>query len=1040
VFLWTGIGVQAARSLPGSPDLPEPVIQSNHAGKITSLAASPDSNWVASGSVDGTVKLWSNPSGLLVRTIPVTSSWVRAVAFSPDGNQLAVGAGDHGVTLYEAASGTVLRRFQGAQSAITIMAFLEKGAYLAALTTRDSKLYLWSTAGAADSPLESPDPALIAAATARFPRGGPEEMLIARDAIGRIIARANGAILDWAENSPKQPNHHQPISAAALRSVQFSPDGHSILTTSNRGDLAVWDLESGALSHYLPDAAGATAAFASSAAFSRDGTAVSAVRGPSRQHWSWTLSSLTPLKLPARSDRLNGFTVDYFPEAGADVGAPSRPMPPQFGIAENPEEYVTTRAALSKSGEVAIYSGFTTPTFFPYVSAENLKDGTAMWTYRADAERKGRNIYAIVVSSDGSQVNVAFDDRTVLWLDASGSLVKTEVAATQRPINILTLSRQGDLLAGATGLGEIVIWRRDGTTLLSPPAGPSNVLSLAFSEDGRVLAIGAADRTIKLWDVAAGRMLPSIEGHTSAVTALAFGSKPSILLSGSEDSTLRIWNWRSGELLATAIASPGGDWISISPQGFFDGTRGGWNTAYFRFASDPMHLYRPEQFFKQFYQPGLLADVIGQQQSVVALLRARGDNRASLNVASLRSSKLPMVELKSSGSSEPAHTAQLNVSVLDGGSGMRDLRIFRNGSLVQFIHGDLKPGAGGKFSTTVAVELTAGPNELSAYAFNADDLKSEDAIVSLEGGGAPRAPGRAYVIAVGIDKYSNSDFDLRYAGADAALLSSTLNASFDATRTYHGVTIPLLDSEATRQNLLFALHRLAGETPAPEPSTPAKLQQLPRVHPEDAVVLYFAGHGEALHGKYYLIPHDLGYAGRKEAIKEPDLEAILSRSITDQDLSEALERIDAGQMMLVIDACYSGQLLESTESRRGPLNSRGIAQLAYEKGAYVLTASQSDIEAQELARLGHGVLTYVLVEQGLKKFNADLNGDGVVTVREWFRYAEAAVPGELTALKAELVRSGRPISVGGNPLTVQRPQFYFRREMTVDWLLEKRIR
>ena len=53
------------------------------------------------------------------------------------------------------------------------------------------------------------------------------------------------------------------------------------------------------------------------------------------------------------------------------------------------------------------------------------------------------------------------------------------------------------------------------------------------------------------------------------------------------------------------------------------------------------------------------------------------------------------------------------------------------------------------------------------------------------------------------------------------------------------------------------------------------------------------------------------------------------------------------------------------------MNSKGLAQLAYEKGMYVLTAAQSFQAAQEVSKLGHGLLTYVLVEEGLKRAAAD---------------------------------------------------------------------
>jgi uncharacterized caspase-like protein len=120
---------------------------------------------------------------------------------------------------------------------------------------------------------------------------------------------------------------------------------------------------------------------------------------------------------------------------------------------------------------------------------------------------------------------------------------------------------------------------------------------------------------------------------------------------------------------------------------------------------------------------------------------------------------------------------------------------------------------------------------------------------------------------------------------------------------------------------------------------------------------------------------------------------IVKHSISDEDLLQAFEGIDAGKLVMIIDACNSGQALESEEKRRGPMNSKGLAQLAYEKGMYVLTASEGYQAALEDAKLGHGILTYALVEEGLKTAAADEEpADGKVDVREWLEYAARRVP------------------------------------------------
>jgi uncharacterized caspase-like protein len=161
-------------------------------------------------------------------------------------------------------------------------------------------------------------------------------------------------------------------------------------------------------------------------------------------------------------------------------------------------------------------------------------------------------------------------------------------------------------------------------------------------------------------------------------------------------------------------------------------------------------------------------------------------------------------------------------------------------------------------------------------------------------------------------------------------------------------------------------------------------------------------------------------------------------------LEKLFETIDAGQLLLVIDACNSGQALEAEEKRRGPMNSKGLAQLAYEKGMYVLTAAQSYQAAQEAARFGHGFLTYALVEEGLKQGAADREPkNGSIDIREWLNFATDEVPKMQEQNSAEALRGrgryvvfvgdGREVGVpkteGDVRDNVQRPRVFYRREI-----------
>ncbi|HEX3142385.1 MAG TPA: caspase family protein [Pyrinomonadaceae bacterium] len=297
------------------------------------------------------------------------------------------------------------------------------------------------------------------------------------------------------------------------------------------------------------------------------------------------------------------------------------------------------------------------------------------------------------------------------------------------------------------------------------------------------------------------------------------------------------------------------------------------------------------------------------------------------------------------------------------GSGARDVRLFRNGSLVKVWHGDALNGQAAN-SIEQEITLVAGPNRLTAYAFNNDNVKSKDSNLVLTGADSLKRAGTAWVIAVGVNDYANSQYNLKYAVADAqSFAAEVVREQAPIGRFDHVEVIPLLNEQATKENILAALRRLTGNDAAPPTLKAGPLDKLKRAEPEDAVVIYFAGHGTAQGQRFYLIPHDLGYTGDRNALTEAGLNSILTHSISDQELEDAVEGIAASSLLMVIDACNSGQALEAEEKRRGPMNSKGLAQLAYEKGMYILTAAQSYQAALEAAQLGHGLLTYAGVAQ-----------------------------------------------------------------------------
>ena len=129
-------------------------------------------------------------------------------------------------------------------------------------------------------------------------------------------------------------------------------------------------------------------------------------------------------------------------------------------------------------------------------------------------------------------------------------------------------SSDGKSLAIGDTSGEIRIWSNpDYQQLIALQGHDSWVWSIAFGCHGRLLASGSEDQTVRIWDLHTGQCLKVLSQHNSRVRTVAFSSDEKLLASGSEDQTVRIWDLHTGQCLKVLKGHT--DWIraiSFNPK------------------------------------------------------------------------------------------------------------------------------------------------------------------------------------------------------------------------------------------------------------------------------------------------------------------------------------------------------------------------------------------------------------------------------------------------------------------------------------------
>ena len=562
------------------------------------------------------------------------------------------------------------------------------------------------------------------------------------------------------------------------------------------------------------------------------------------------------------------------------------------------------------------------------------------------------------LSCDGKYAAVAYRDYArqeggeviVVWDSLTGKEVnKIEV---QNSVFSLALSPDGKHIltgefSGVDDDHEIVMRGMTNGKMIRRFKGHKDIISaLAFSSDGKFILSGSYDQNIILWEAGSGKKIKMFAGHSGLINSLDFSLNSENFISTSMDGTLRLWDMATGKEIAQFITFIDGEWVVITPEGFFNASPGGAKHLNVRVGNQ---VYSIDNFYEKFFNPVYVASVL-QGKKVEAFADIR---KGVLTPPDVR------IISPEPNATVSTDTISITVSAKDTGGGIDEIRLYHNGKAV----GDDKRAIRIVSKTSEAirefnVSLVDGVNTFRAVGFSKDRTESNpyELVVKLT---APSKDVSLYVFAVGINKYKNPALNLNYAEPDARGIAGFFKRQSGGLFKNVNV-VEIYNDQATKENIV------------------SKLSQLQNIHPQDAVVIYLAGHGENLNDRWYFIPHELTYPEREEDVK--------IKGISSDELSGYMKNIKAQKILLLIDACKAGGALIAF---RGFEDRKALSQLSRSTGVHIVAASTKDQFAAEVKDLGHGVFTYTLL-QGL---NGKAAGKGEsITVRKLMGYVEEQLP------------------------------------------------
>jgi eukaryotic-like serine/threonine-protein kinase len=465
---------------------------SGHTKRIRAVDVSPDGKTIASGSLDGTVRIWNAETGEELRKFDFSTkekgTEINDVTFSKTGDKLAV-VGFETLSLIDTETYK--------QTNTDLIQFADKNVMLSG----------WKVAF---SPLEK---------TIAIGNYYGEVVFLDSDKLSIIKVLRN----------------HQ----VNVKTLAYSPDGKTLATGSWDRTVKFIDVQSGEVVNELKG----HFAGIHELAYSPDGKILATASGDFNVNlWNSELVSKSNAIAFENSNR--AFTNDFKTMIGwysASGEISNYDLTNKQKIWSNKGQKVVYTLDVSAAANQIVFGerdGF--------ITTANLLNGNEITRVRLSE----KSIYAVKFAVDGKRIFASFEDGFVKAFDSANLTEIFSVKAHEGITKTLSVSPDGRYLASG-GVDKLVkiFDTNTGSEIYSFKENLKPLYNVAFSPDSRLLVGVGADDTARIWRISDGKLVQELTGMSAGIFAAAFSPDGNRLATASDVGIIRLWDVESGRQL-----------------------------------------------------------------------------------------------------------------------------------------------------------------------------------------------------------------------------------------------------------------------------------------------------------------------------------------------------------------------------------------------------------------------------------------------------------------------------------------------------------